>query len=191
MKSVNLSNPDKTFNVIKSFLFIAIAFILLYALYMFFKGFQKVTDFTGEIGTDILGTTNEEKAQVISDTSYQDAIKWLDPKNGFIALAKSPKYKNVSTSNYLLSKGIDGETLTKKANQIWDAKVPFYIDQQVVYNAFTTLPSKAAISLMANRFNYFYEKKYNGAALAKWLPQYFKLTEMKALAKIINSKPEL
>lgn len=168
----------------KAFLFIVLAFVILIVVYKFLKGFGRVGELLGEFGP----STEEEKREVISDPNYQNALKYLGDQQGIFDIVKAG-YKK--PSNYMLQKNIPDSLLNKAADQIWAAKVPGYIDETDIYNAIASLPSKAAISLMAGRFNYVYKDRIGFYPLNVFLSKYLKLKEMQTLTGIINKKPTL
>lgn len=175
------ANPIAMFKV---FLFIVLALVVLVVVYKFLKGFGRVGDLLGDLGP----STEEEKRDVIGDPNYQSALKYLGDQQGIFDIVKAG-YK--TPSNYMLKKSIPDSLLNKAADQIWSAKVPGYIDETDVYNAIASLPSKAAISLMAGRFNYVNKDRLGFYPLNVFLSKYLKLKEMQTLTQIINKKPTL
>lgn len=166
----------------KVVLFVALAILLLVVLWKVLKGFGKATELIG----DLAPATESEKQDILTSKPYQEGVKALDEKNGIIAIVKAG-YKNPST--YLAKKGISDELLSKAADQIWSAKMPFYMNATEVQSAISGLPSKAAIALMAGRFNYMYGNKWNGLPLAAFLTKYLSVKEMQTLTEIIYKKP--
>jgi len=168
----------------KSLIFILLAIVLIFAVFLFLKKLKKGSDLISELGP----STESEKLDAVTKTSYSDALKWLDQTTGAVAIGKS-SYKTIDS--YLSARKITWSVINKAADAIWNAKLPAYISETEVYNAFASMPSKAAISLMALSFNAKYGKLWNGGPLNVWLPKYFKLAEMKTLTSIIDKKPEL
>ena len=122
----------------------------------------------------------------MSNPVYADNLKWLSPFVGAQAFAKAG-YKNVD--QYLAAKKITWDAVSKAADQIWKAKIPGYISETEVYNAINTMPTKAAVSLLADNFNAKYSKLWNGGELNIWLSKYLKVPEMETLTKLISKKP--
>lgn len=168
----------------KVLLFVLLGIVLLYALWKFAKGFGHVTELIG----DIAPATESEKQEVLNSKPYQEGIKYLDEKTGITAIVKGG-YKNPST--YLAKKGISDSLLNKAAEAIWDAKMPFYMNATEVQSAISSLPSKAAVGLMAGRFNLAYSSKWNGMPLMSFLTKYLSVPEMQTLTSIISKKPLL
>lgn len=168
---------------VKVIFVILLAVILIYAVFKFLKGLGKATELMGEFGP----STEGEKRETIEKSSYQDNLKWLTPFSGATAIGQTKKYKNVS--DYLQYKGSSWDAVNKAADAIWKAKFPGYISETEVYNAVASLPTKAAISLMAMSFNQKYAKLWNGSELSIWLSKYLKLPEMETLTEIISKKP--
>lgn len=167
----------------KVLLFVLLGFLLIFALWKFLKGFGKATELIGEFGP----STESEKREVIENPTYQDNIKWLNGLLGAQAIGQTKKYKN--TDLYLAAHNSSWDVVNKAADAIWKAKFPGYISETEVYNAVASMPTKAAVSLLAASFNAKYSKLWNGAELQVWLPKYLKLPEMKTLTEIISKKP--
>lgn len=179
----NTAVQNNPAGAIKSLLFLLLAVLLLFVLIKFLKGFGKLSTLVGEFGP----STEAEKLETISQPTYQDALKWLGAFEGATAIGK----KKLTIDQYLASKKITWAFINKAADQIWAAKMPGYISETEVYNAIASMPSKAAISLMANSFNAKYAKLWNGMELNIFLSKYLKLPEMKTLTTLIDKKPTL
>ncbi len=171
----------------KAFFYILIMLLLVFLAYKFLKGIGKTADLIG----DLVPTSEKEKIEIISNPVYQQGIKWLDPRIGIETIVRKGGFKTNGVTAYLATKKYAFESLSKAAEDIWNAKLPFYIDQTVIYNTFSSLPSRAAVSLMAMRFNDLYEKKWNGMSLSAFLSKYLKMNELENVTRIIMSKPEL
>lgn len=180
----NTSVQNNPVGALKSLLFMALAIILLVVLVKFLKGLRKTTELISEAGP----STESTKVETITKTSYQDALKWLDQTTGATAIGKSA-YKTID--NYFAAKKLSWSAVNKAADAIWSAKQPGYISETEVYNAIASMPSKAAISLLALSFNSKYSKLWNGSPLNQFLSKYLKLSEMNTLTTIIDKKPEL
>lgn len=170
---------------IKALFFLILGILLIFVAIKFFKGIGKVTDLIGDFGP----TSEAEKLEIIEKPTYQDGISWLDPLKGFSAIAS--KYPKNGVSTYLGLKKFPFEGLAKAATDIWDAKLPGYIDQTVIYNVISSLPSKAIVSLVAWRFNDLYSAKWNGMSLSAFLSKYLKMSELENLTQLISKKPIL
>lgn len=166
----------------KTIFFIAFGILLIFVLFKFLRGFSRASELISDFGP----ATETEKQEIITKPSYQDNVKWLDETTGLTAIAKAG-YKNASA--YLLAKKMTNETLGKFAQQIWDAKMPFYISETEVDNAIAAMPTKAAVSLLAFNFNYRFKDKVGYYPFNVFLSKYLKLKEMETLTKIIDSKP--
>ncbi len=171
----------------KALLFVFLAVLILVVLWKFLKGFGKATQLLSEFGP----STEAEKLEVISTPVYQEGVKWLDDRTGYVALGQAGYKGKTITSDYLAKKKITNGTLLNAAEQVWDAKWPGYISETEVYNAIASLPSKTAISLMASVFNITYKDKLGFYPLNVFLGKYLKLKEMETLTALINKKPEL
>jgi len=174
---------------IKALFFLLIGLLLIFALYKFVKGLSKGAELLGELAP----STEAEKLEVISNPVYQSGIKWLDDKIGIETIVRKggPRYKVNGVSTYLGDKKLAWSSLGAAAKEIWDAKIPGYIDQTIIYNTVSKLPSRAAVSLMAMEFNRLYKDKWNGGTLNAFLSKYLDMDELKNLTTIISKKPEL
>lgn len=183
----NTASSVKTdpIGAVKVIFVLLLVVVLIYVAYKFMSGLGRVGDLVAEVGP----STEPERKATIEKTSYSDSLKWLGDTIGAITIGKTKKYKNAT--DYLSKKNLTWETVDSAADAIWKAKIPAYIDDVAVYNAFSAMPTKAAISLMALSFDTKYGKLWNGGKLAVWLPKYLKLTEMDTLTDIIDKKPEV
>lgn len=171
--------------IFKILVFIVAGILFLFIAYKLFKGISGVTDFIGNIG----GTSEEDKAEILGSSSYSNAQVWLDQTTGIQAILK--KYKSVAA--YQQARNISDTLLNKTAEEIHDAKkigaLNFFVNSTEVQNAIASLPTKAAVSLMALRFNTVYSK-YDGT-LKGFVNQHLNVREIDTLNKIINKKPEV
>lgn len=167
---------------VKVLLFLLLGVLLIFVVFKFLKGFSKATELISDFGP----STESEKQEVISNPIYTDNLKWLTQQAGPIEIGKTKKYKD--TSEYLIKSNSSWDAVNKAADQIWKAKMPLYISETEVYNAISSLPTKAAISLMALSFNHKYSKAFGGMDLNIFLSKYLKLSEMDTLTKLISKK---
>ena len=167
----------------KAFAFFAIAIIAIYLVYKVIRGISSVSDSISNIG----GTSEEDKTQILASDEYAAAQKWLDPGTGIGAIAKS-KYK--SASNYQIQKNVSDSLLNRTAEQVFEAKTGPYANSAEIQGAIAGLPSKAAVSLMALRFQVVYGKRANGS-LKAFIANHLNVREIQTLNKVINKKPEL
>lgn len=183
--AVGNSNP---MTVIKVFLYLALAILILFVLVKVLKGVGKFSNLLGEFGPK----TEKEKLDIVRDPNYSQNLKWLDDKTGIDAIVKSKKYKKgEAVSDYMLKKGITWSQLSDAAESIYKAKVGPYTNSTEVYNAISSLPSKAAISLLAFIFKKTYEKRIGGAPLSGFLSNALGIDKMQALTSLIGEKPNL
>jgi len=175
------SDPVGSF---KALAFFAVAILFLYIVFRVIKGVSSIGDAIGDIG----GTSEEDKTAILSNSDYSKAQVWLDPVTGITVIAKS-KYKK--PSDYQKQRNISDTLLNNTAQEIYEAKTLVgYVDSTEVQNAIASLPTKAAISLMALRFNTVYGK-YASGSLKGYISEHLNVKEIDTLNKIINKKPEL
>lgn len=167
----------------KALAFFAVAILFLYIVFRVIKGVSSIGDAIGSIG----GTSEQDKTDILSNPDYSKAQIWLDPLTGITAIAKS-KYKK--PSDYQKQKNIGDTLLNNTATEIYEAKTIGYVDSTEVQNAIASLPTKAAISLMAGRFNAVYGK-YASGSLKGYISDHLNVKEIDTLNKIINKKPDL
>jgi hypothetical protein len=201
----------KAFTAAKTIFVIALLLVGLFIVYKIYKGFSSVADGIAGMG----GTSEADKTEIFGSSNFSDAQAWLDPTYGITQIAKS-NFK--LASNYQKAKSITDTMLNGAAEAIFEAKTGPYLNATEVQSAIASLPTKAAVSLMALRFNTIYGKYLNfsktGAVIALAVPmaapalialqqkgtavtlktfltQHFDVKEMQTLNTIINKKPNL
>jgi hypothetical protein len=167
----------------KALAFFAVAILFLYIIFKVIRGVSSISDSIGSIG----GTSEADKEQILGNSNYSNAQTWLDQITGITVIARS-KYKLPST--YQKQKNISDSLLNNTAKEIFDAKTGPFTDDTEVQNAFASLPTKAAISLMAGRFDAVYGKSVGGT-LKGFINKNLDVKEINTLNNIINKKPEL
>lgn len=174
--------------VIKAMLYFALALLILFVLVKVFKGIGKISNLFGEFGPK----TEKEKLDIVRDPNYSANLKWLDDKTGIDAIVRSGKYqKGKAVSDYMLKKGLTWSQLSDAAESIYKAKVGPYTNSTEVYNAISSLPTKASVSLLAFIFKTTYEKRVGGAPLSGFLSNALGIDKMQALTSLIGEKPIL
>lgn len=174
--------------VIKAMLYFALAILILFVLVKVFKGIGKISNLFGEFGPK----TEKEKLDIVRDPNYSANLKWLDDKIGIYVIVKSGKYQKGNTVNdYMQKKNLTWSQLDDAAEAIYNAKVGLYTNSTEVYNAISSLPTKAAVSLMALQFKKTFEKRIGGAPLSGFLSNALGIDKMQALTSLIGEKPTL
>lgn len=172
----------------KTLLFLLLAIVLIYLVWKFVKGVSKTTDFIG----DAMGSTEEERRDIVLSPVYQDGIKWLDPSIALKTLIDN-KYKDVT--QYFAQKKLTIPMLQGVADQIYKARFSganlIGIDSLAVYNAFASLPSKVAVSFMAYEWKQTWEKTVLKLSLAAFLSKFMSAKQMETLTELIHKKPLL
>lgn len=166
----------------KTVIFIALMILGLFIVWKLIKGFSSFTESLSNLG----GTSEQDKADILGSEDFSKAQNWLDPSFGITAIIKG-KYK--SAADYLIKKGFSDSMLNKTAEQIYDAKTGAYVNSAEVQSAVASMPTKAAISLMALRFNTVYGS-YVGT-LKTFIGKHLTVKEVSTLNSIINKKPDL
>lgn len=179
--SAAVANPIMA---VKAIFLVAVIILVIFLLFKFIKGISSITGKLGELGP----MSEQEKKDIVLSPEYQAGLKWLDSRIGIETIVRKGKFKKVS--DYLIKKGISNELVAKAAESIYNAIKGGADDEAAVYTAIASLPSKAAISLMAQVFDTVY-KKYTNASLSTFLSEDLDLTEMQTITEIINKKPEL
>ena len=165
--------------IVKIFFYVAIIIVIIFLVYRLIKGLSGMFDSIG-------GTSEEDKQDILTSKSYQDAQNWFDPVYGITRIVKAG-YKK--PSDYQLKKNITDSMLNRTAEQVFDAKTGPYANTAEVQSAIAGLPTRAAISLMALRYNYIYGPR--SYPLKTFISKHLSVTEVDTLSKIIAKKPEL
>lgn len=176
-----LANPIA---VIKGVFLFAVIILVVFILWKFIKGINAVSNKIAELGP----MSEAEKREIVMSPDYEAGLKWLDDRIGIETIVRKGRFKKVS--DYLVKKNITSSIIAKAAESIYGAINGGADDEAAVYTAIASLPSKAAVSLMAQAFNTVY-KKYTNAALSTFLSEDLDLTEMQTITNLINKKPEL
>ncbi len=175
---------EKTTRIVSAAFFIILGLVVVFVLWKFLSGIKRVTD----VIADEAPISESAKLEIITKPTYADNIRYLEPTTGITAIVKGG-YKTVSA--YEKQKGISAGLLGDAAEAIYNAKWPGYISSSEVYNAIASMPSKAAVSLLAFTFNNRYASKFSTGNLSVFLGKYLKVPEMENVTKIINEKPVL
>lgn len=172
---------------LKAFLFLVVVLVVIFIVFKLVKGISTAADAVGD-----LVTTDAERAEVMSDSGYQDALTWLGDQRGMVAIAKKFGKKG-TIDGYLKSINYPRSQFGIVAGQIADARlaIGFYLNGTEVMQAIASLPTKTTISLMAGVFNQVYGNRTGYYPLNTFLGKYLSVSEMQTLAKIINSKKDI
>lgn len=166
----------KNFNPVQ-IIQLAIVLIVLYLLYRFMGGIKNIFSTVG----GSLGTAATEQ-EIAIQTSYKD-IEFLDPVKGFKVLADNG-YGGAKVNQYFSKINFDSRQADNIAKMIYDAKGTFNDDENQVYMAFQSIPTRVAVSLVAHRFKSLYGKE-----LQAFLNSFMNATEFNTVLRIISKKP--
>lgn len=167
---------------IKALFFILLGIVLIYVMYRFIRGISGIGDAIGSIG----GTSEEDKAEILGGNDFSKAQAYLDPTAGIQDLVKAG-YKKAS--DYQVQKRVTDTMLNGAAEQIYESKTGPYANTAEIQTAIASLPSRAAVSLMALRFNTVYGK-YAGT-LKTFIGKHLNVKEVQTLNNIILKKPTI
>lgn len=176
---------DKINMAAKIFLVVIISIIVIKV----FKMLMKVLSNVG----DIIPETSQEQIDTITEQGYGEGLNWLDARFGIKKIVTSKQYGGGgynNVSDYMAKTNQSYGSIVSKADEIWAAKIPFYISDKEVLTAISKLKSKADVSILAAYFDDTYGKKWNGAKLSTFLSKYMNTKNLAALSKLINNKPD-
>jgi hypothetical protein len=175
---------------IKALFFLLLGLVLLVVVFKFLKGFGKATELIGE-KANVLGTTEEEKRDIVTDPKYQDALRWLESSTFIVPVGRKFAGKSKPADLYLASRKLSLESLAAVAKKLYLTLMQPVLDEGDVYNAIAGLPSKASVSFMAMVYDQLYNKGLTPYSLADMMSKRLTTKEMETVTMIINKKPEL
>jgi hypothetical protein len=168
----------KNFNPV---LIIQIA-VLLLILFIISKVFAGVKNIFATVGGTFNTSASEQEAA--AETNYED-VQFLDPTIGFKVLAEKG-YSGQKVNSYFDKIKFRSNDADNVAKLIHDSFGAFNDNEAQVYNAFQSIPTKVAVSLVAHRYKSIY-----GKDLRSVLTDKLNTSEVQTVIKIISKKPKL
>ncbi|GIV28687.1 MAG: hypothetical protein KatS3mg027_2501 [Bacteroidia bacterium] len=168
----------KNFNPIV-FIQIAVMILVLYIIYKIFSGVKNIF---ATVGSTFNTSASEQEAA--AETTYDD-VQYLDPTIGFKVLVEKG-YSGQKINNYFDKIKFRSNDADNVAKLIHDSFGAFNDNEAQVYNAFQSIPTKVAVSLVAHRYKSIY-----GKDLRSVLTDKLNTSEVQTVIKIISKKPKL
>lgn len=167
--SANKNIQNNTIGAAKTFLFIVLAFLILFLL---FKGLKKL---------GLLGQTDEEKND--EKLSAADALQDLNKDNALLTDAKKILKTNTPTPAQLNTLLPNKNKFGQYVLTLMAADGAFNDDETAVYNVFKSMYSQYEISTFATTF-----KQVKGMDLYLYLKSFLDTDEMSEIYKIVSAK---